>query len=128
DLVLLRDVRADEDVPDARLADGPDARVHLLLGLVRLVAAAEVVDRDVGAALGEANGDRLADPRGAAGDEDVLALEAVRPLALDGRFGHRHLGPPWSCCSLRMGLGRRAGGTPGSAGAAQDGAGLAAPA
>ena len=60
----------------ALLADLVHAGVDLLLGVARLLGLAQVVDRDVGAVLGEAHGDRLADPRAAAGDQHVLALQA----------------------------------------------------
>ena len=74
DVVLVGDVAADEHVAHALLAHLAHARVDLLLGVVRLLGLAQVVDRDVGAVLGEAHGDRLADPGAAAGDEHVLAL------------------------------------------------------
>ena len=61
--------------------------------LGRLVRRRQVVDRDVGAVLGEAHGDRLADARGAAGDEDVLALDAGHALGA---------GPTW--CGCHQGL------------------------
>jgi hypothetical protein len=57
----------------------------MLLGLARLFGLCEVVDRDIGALLGEAHGDRLADAGAAAGDEDVLALEAGHQVAAGGR-------------------------------------------
>ena len=76
DVVLVGDVAADEHVLDALLADLVHAGVDLLLGLARLLGLAEVVDRDVGAVLGEAHGDRLPDARAAARDQDVLALQA----------------------------------------------------
>jgi hypothetical protein len=67
-------------MPPSAAAASPD----LLLGLVRLLGLPEVVDRDVGAMLGEAHGDRLADPRAAAGDQHVLALQARHALTAAG--------------------------------------------
>ena len=52
----------DEHVLDALLLDLVDAGVDLLLGLCGLLGLAQVVDRDVGAVLGEAHRDRLPDP------------------------------------------------------------------
>src|SRR5438552_4715438 len=49
--------------------------MNLPLGVGGLARLAKVVDGDVCAVLRKANGDRLADARRAAGDENVLALE-----------------------------------------------------
>ena len=54
DLVLLGDVALHEHVANALLVHAVHAGVHLLLGVLRLVRAAQVVDRDVRAVLGEA--------------------------------------------------------------------------
>ena len=59
--------------------------MDLLLGAGCLVGRGQVVDRDVRAVLGEAHGDRLPDPGGAAGHQDVLALQAGHPRAAQPR-------------------------------------------
>src|SRR3954469_1787710 len=82
DVVLVRDVAADEHVADAHLLDLRRAGVDLLLGVVRLFGLAQVVDRDVRAVLGEAHRDGLADARAAAGDEHVLAAKSRKPGGL----------------------------------------------
>jgi hypothetical protein len=76
DVVFLGDIALDEDVADAVLAHARDTGVNLLLGVLGLLGLTQIVDGDVCAVLGEADGDRLADTRCPAGDEDVLALES----------------------------------------------------
>src|SRR3954463_5384383 len=73
DVLLLGDVAADEHVADSRLPDASETGVHLLLGLACLLGGPDVVDRDVRAVFRETDGDRLTDPGGAAGDQDILA-------------------------------------------------------
>ena len=84
DVVLAGDVALHEHVAHALLLDAFDAGVDLLLGVAGLVGLAQVVDRDVRAVLGEADRDRLADSRRAAGDEHVLALQPGHRLGLSG--------------------------------------------
>src|SRR5437588_260328 len=74
-VILVGDIALYEHVADALLLDAAGARVDLLLGVGGLARLAEVVDGDVSAVLREANGNRLADARRAAGHENVLALE-----------------------------------------------------
>ena len=68
--------------------------MHLLLGPGRLGGRGQVVDRDVGAVLGEPHGGRLADPGGAAGHQDVLAQQVRHSPAarsgVNGVRGRRH--------------------------------------
>ena len=90
DVGLVGDVAADEHVLHADLADLVHAGVDLLLGLARLLGLLEVVDRDVGAVLGEAHRDRLADAGRSAGDQDVLALQAAHALGRRLRCGDCH--------------------------------------
>ena len=90
DVVLVGHVALDEHVLYALLLHLRDAGVHLLLGLLRLLGLAQVVDRDVRAVLGEAHRDRLPDARAAARDEHVLALQAAEAL-----------GPVGGCSRLR---------------------------
>ena len=66
DVVLVGDVALDEHVLHALALHLADAGVDLLLGLLRLLGLAQVVDRDVRAVLGEAHGDRLPDAGAAA--------------------------------------------------------------
>ena len=95
DVLFGGDVALDEDVADPVLAYLPQAGVHLLLGPGRLVGRGQVVDRDVGAVLGEPHGGRLADPGGAAGHQDVLAQQARHsPAAKPGVNGGRGRRPP----------------------------------
>ena len=70
----------------ALLLDLVDAGMHLVLGVLGLVGGLQVVDRHVGAVLGEAHRDRLSDTRASPGDQDVLALE---PAQAPGPLGDR---------------------------------------
>jgi hypothetical protein len=90
-VVLAGDVALDEHVTHAGLPDLVDAGVHLLLRAGRFARHAQVVDRNVGAVLCEPDGDRLADARGSAGDENVLALQTAHSLGRRLRCGHCHL-------------------------------------
>ena len=110
DVLLLGHVALHEDVADAHLGNLGGAGMHSLLGVGGLVGLAQVVDCDVGAELGEADGDRLADARAAAGDEDVLALQPGHGLGRgDGGSGGRHgcvlLGGRWLPPLVRRGAG-----------------------
>src|SRR5215211_823595 len=97
DVVLLGHVAPDEYVLDALLVDFVDAGVHLVLGLLGLLGLAEVVDRHVGAVLGEAHRDRLPDPGAAPGHEHVLVVEASEAL---GSLGGRACLCHWSSSYL----------------------------
>ena len=78
-VVLAGHVALDEHVADAVLLNLAHAGMHLLLGPCRLVGRGQVVDRDVGAVLGEAHGDRLADPGRATGDQQFLPFRPGMP-------------------------------------------------
>src|SRR4051794_11891461 len=94
------DVSLGGDIPWTRMSLTPglphfaQAGVHLLFGPDRLVGRGQVVDRNVGAVLGEPHGRGLADPRGAAGHQDVLAQQARNSPApkpgVNGWRGRRH--------------------------------------
>ena len=86
----------DEHVAHALALHLGHAGLDLLRGAGRLLGLAEVVDGHVGAVLGEAHRDRLADPRAAAGDQHVLALQA-------GQAG----GPPFAHCLFHGAVVRR---------------------
>src|SRR5919198_6282161 len=90
DVFLLGHVAANEHVAYSFLPDASEAGVYALFGLGCLLRGAQVVDRDVSPVSGETNGDRLADPRGAAGDQHVLAPQTAQRCDL--RFG-RGCGP-----------------------------------
>src|SRR5262249_43251333 len=88
----------DEDRPPARLRHLLHADLHPLLdrflGGDRAFRPAHVVDRYVGALLTQADGDRLADSRAAAGDEGELALQSLHGVLLA-------VMPVSSCCAPR---------------------------
>ena len=86
--LLVGHVRGDQDRPATRLCHLLHADLHPVLdrfpGGDRAFRPAHVVDRDVGALLTQADGDRLADSRAAAGDESDLVLQTFHGVLLVG--------------------------------------------
>src|SRR5271165_4367787 len=83
--LLIGDVRGDQDRPATRLRHLLHADLDAVLdrfpGGDRAFWPAYVVDRDVGAFLAQADGDRLADSRAAAGDESDLVLQTLHDFS-----------------------------------------------
>jgi hypothetical protein len=88
DGLLVGYVGGDEDRPPAGLRHFLHADLHPVLdrfpGGDRAFGRAHVVDRDVGALLAQADGDRLPDARAAAGDESNLVLQSPHGVLLVG--------------------------------------------
>jgi hypothetical protein len=86
DLVLVRDVGADQDGAGAALAQllhaDVDAVLDGFLGLLGPLGRSHVVDGHVDAFLAEADGDGLADAGAAAGDDGDLALQSLHGVLL----------------------------------------------
>ena len=86
DLVLVRHVGLHQPRSGAGRADLVDAAFDAALdgvpGRLRPFGPADVVDGDVHPFLPQADGDRLADPRAATGDDGRLALQSLHDPSL----------------------------------------------